>query len=62
MRPELEAELSGLVCSAGMVAGSFPVSDVPHRGLCQRAFAQAEGGLCSWPLSVTRRGSPDQLF
>ena len=22
----------------------------------------AEGGLCSWGLSMTRRGAPDQLF
>ena len=32
----------------------------PHRALC--AGCPAEGGLCSWPLSQTRRESPDRLF
>jgi RecB family exonuclease len=39
---------------------SFPVSDSPHRELCRGC--PAEGGLCSWPLEMTRRSSPEQLF
>ena len=39
---------------------SFAVTDAPHRELCHGC--PAEGGLCSWPLEMTRRGSPDQLF
>ncbi len=56
--PELEAELTRL--TADMAAGRFEVSRVPHRALCQGC--PAEGGLCSWPLAQTRRGTPDQLF
>jgi ATP-dependent exoDNAse (exonuclease V) beta subunit len=55
---ELERELIGL--TAGMVAGEFEVSPVPHRALCRGCPAQ--GGLCSWPLALTRRATPDQLF
>jgi ATP-dependent helicase/nuclease subunit A len=54
----LERELRALV--AGVVAGRFAVSDTPHRGLCSEC--PAEGGLCSWPLSMTRRDAPDRLF
>lgn len=39
---------------------SFPVTDAPHRELCHGC--PAEGGLCSWPVEMTRRASPDQLF
>jgi ATP-dependent helicase/nuclease subunit A len=56
--PELEGELAGL--TAGMVAGEFEVSQAPHRALCRGC--PAEGGLCSWPLALTRRAAPDQLF
>jgi hypothetical protein len=56
--PRLEAELSEMV--AGIVAGDFSVSQQPHSALCQGC--PAEAGLCSWPLSATRRGSPDRLF
>ncbi len=55
---ELEDQLSLL--TADMVEGRFPVSPVPHRALCRGC--PAEGGLCSWPLSMTRRESPDRLF
>jgi ATP-dependent helicase/nuclease subunit A len=55
---ELEDQLGRL--TADMVEGRFPVSQVPHRALCRGC--PAEGGLCSWPLSATRRESPDQLF
>jgi ATP-dependent helicase/nuclease subunit A len=56
--PRLEAELRHL--TAGMVEGRFPVSLEPQRSLCHGC--PAEGGLCSWPLSATRRESPDRLF
>jgi ATP-dependent exoDNAse (exonuclease V) beta subunit len=56
--PELEGELARL--TAGMVAGHFDVTPVPHRALCRGC--PAEGGLCSWPLALTRREAPDQLF
>ena len=46
--------------TADMVEGRFPVSSEPHRSLCHGC--PAEGGLCSWPLSATRRESPEQLF
>jgi ATP-dependent helicase/nuclease subunit A len=51
----LERELAQQV--ERVQAGVFPVSDRPHRGLC--AGCPAEGGLCSWPVAVTRRPSPD---
>jgi ATP-dependent helicase/nuclease subunit A len=55
----LERALGGL--TVGLLHDrSFPVSDAPHRGLCHGC--PAEGGLCSWPLEMTRRGSPEQLF
>ena len=56
--PELEASLQSL--AAGVVAGRFEVSPEPHRALC--AGCPAEGGLCSWPLSMTRRLAADTLF
>jgi ATP-dependent exoDNAse (exonuclease V) beta subunit len=56
--PELEAELTRL--TADMAGGRFEVSPVPHRALCHGC--PAEGGLCSWSLAQTRRGTPDQLF
>jgi hypothetical protein len=57
--PELEAAL--LRSTAGVTgAGTFVVTDTPHRDIC--GGCPAEGGLCSWPLEMTRRESPDQLF
>ncbi|HYZ82171.1 MAG TPA: PD-(D/E)XK nuclease family protein, partial [Solirubrobacteraceae bacterium] len=54
----LEAELARL--SRGVLAGEFTVTAAPYRGVC--AGCPAEGGLCSWPLEMTRRESPDTLF
>jgi ATP-dependent exoDNAse (exonuclease V) beta subunit len=44
----------------GVLEHRFTVSPAPHRELC--AGCPAEGGLCSWPLQMTRRESPDTLF
>jgi ATP-dependent helicase/nuclease subunit A len=55
---ELDAELTAL--SRGVLTRQFAVAPAPHRGLC--AGCPAEGGLCSWPLELTRRESPDRLF
>ena len=57
-RPELEAELAAL--AGGVLAREFPVTDEPQRSTCQGC--PAEGGLCSWPLEMTRRDAPDRLF
>ena len=56
--PGLEAELEAQ--AAGLLGGRFPVAELPHRDLC--AGCPAEGGLCSWPLEMTRREVPDTLF
>jgi ATP-dependent exoDNAse (exonuclease V) beta subunit len=40
--------------------GDYTVTDTPHRAICDGC--PAEGGLCSWPLAMTRRAAPDQLF
>jgi RecB family exonuclease len=55
---ELGAQLAGL--SRGVLAREFAVTPVPWRGVC--AGCPAEGGLCSWPVEMTRRESPDTLF
>jgi ATP-dependent helicase/nuclease subunit A len=55
---DLEAELGAL--SRGVLTRRFAVAPAPYRGLC--AGCPAEGGLCSWPLELTRRESPDRLF
>jgi ATP-dependent exoDNAse (exonuclease V) beta subunit len=56
---ELERALADL--TEGLLQRrSFPVSDAPHRELCHGC--PAEGGLCSWPIEMTRRASPEQLF
>jgi hypothetical protein len=39
---------------------AFPVTDAPHRALCEGCPAQ--GGLCSWPIEQTRRETADRLF
>jgi ATP-dependent helicase/nuclease subunit A len=57
-RDELMARLRGL--AAGVLERRFPVAPDPHRRLC--AGCPAEGGLCSWPLELTRRESADTLF
>jgi hypothetical protein len=56
--PELEAELADL--ADGVIRRGFPVTDGPHRAICDGC--PAEGGLCSWPPAMTRREAPDQLF
>ena len=55
---ELDASLASL--AAGIVGGRFEVSLEPCRALC--SGRPAEGGLCSWPLSMTRRAATDTLF
>jgi hypothetical protein len=54
----LESQLGRL--TERVLRREFPVSDAPHRGLC--GGCPAEGGLCSWPLEMTRREAPDTLF
>jgi hypothetical protein len=46
--------------AAGVIARRFPVAPDPHRRLC--AGCPAQGGLCSWPVQLTRRESADTLF
>jgi ATP-dependent exoDNAse (exonuclease V) beta subunit len=55
---ELEARL--LALSAGVLQRRFEVTPEPCRPVC--AGCPAEGGLCSWPLSQTRREAADTLF
>ncbi len=55
---ELQARLS--VLAQGVLERRFEVAPAPYRGLC--AGCPAQGGLCSWPLEMTRRESPDTLF
>jgi RecB family exonuclease len=54
----LEAELAAR--AGGMLRAEFAVTEAPHRSLC--AGCPAQGGLCSWPLEVTRREATDRLF
>jgi ATP-dependent helicase/nuclease subunit A len=56
--PMLEAELADL--ARGVLERRFPVTDTPHRAVC--SGCPAEGGLCSWPLAMTRRDAPDRPF
>jgi ATP-dependent helicase/nuclease subunit A len=55
---ELETRL--LALSAGVLERRFEVTPEPCRPVC--AGCPAEGGLCSWPLSQTRREAADTLF
>ncbi len=55
---ELETRLDGL--TGGLRDQRFTVTDSPHRGICHGC--PAEGGLCSWPLEMTRRPAADRLF
>ena len=57
-RADMERQLEAL--ARGALAGQFPVSELPHRSLCDGC--PAEGGLCSWPVEMTRREAPDRLF
>jgi ATP-dependent helicase/nuclease subunit A len=54
----LEQQLAAL--ADGVLQREFKVTDVPHRAVC--SGCPAEGGLCSWPVELTRRERPDQLF
>ena len=56
--PALERELADL--AAGVLARRFTVAEEPHRWICNGC--PGEGGLCSWPLAMTRREAPDRLF
>ena len=56
--PALEARLGDL--ARGVLERHFTVTDAPHRGICDGC--PAEGGLCSWPLEMTRREAADRLF
>jgi ATP-dependent exoDNAse (exonuclease V) beta subunit len=55
---QLERELAEL--AGGVLRNEFAVTETPHREVCQGC--PAEGGLCSWPLGMTRREAPDTLF
>jgi ATP-dependent exoDNAse (exonuclease V) beta subunit len=55
---ELAARLATL--GQGVLERRFEVAPAPYRGLC--AGCPAQGGLCSWPVEMTRRESPDTLF
>ena len=56
------AELQGRLAALGdgVLERRFQVAPAPYRALC--AGCPAQGGLCSWPLEMTRRESPDTLF
>ncbi|MHB8656651.1 MAG: UvrD-helicase domain-containing protein [Solirubrobacteraceae bacterium] len=56
--PVLEAELDQL--TEGVLCRRFEVMPEPHRRAC--AGCPAEGGLCSWPVQMTRRAAADRLF
>jgi hypothetical protein len=55
---ELERELGDV--ADGVLSRRFVVTDAPQRSIC--AGCPAEGGLCSWPLEMTRRDAVDRLF
>ena len=55
---QLEAQLAEL--AGGVLRRDYRVTDTPQRMICDGC--PAEGGLCSWPLAMTRREAPDQLF
>jgi ATP-dependent exoDNAse (exonuclease V) beta subunit len=57
-REPLQAELERM--ATGILESQFVVAADPHRSLC--AGCAAEGGLCSWPLAMTRRETVDRLF
>jgi ATP-dependent helicase/nuclease subunit A len=54
----LELELDAL--TTGVRRREFLVTETPQRSIC--TGCPAEGGLCSWPLEMTRRESVEQLF
>jgi hypothetical protein len=56
--PALTAQLAAR--AAGVLERRFEVTPAPCLSVC--AGCPAEGGLCSWPLSQTRRVSAETLF
>ena len=54
----MERELNEL--TSGVAERRFEVTEIPQRSIC--TGCPAEGGLCSWPLEMTRRESVEQLF
>ncbi len=46
--------------AAGVMRRDFAPAAIPHRALC--SGCPGEGGLCTWPLALTRREAPDRLF
>lgn len=54
----LEREISAL--ADGVLSREFTVSQAPHQALCHGC--PGEGGLCSWPLELTRREHVHTLF
>jgi ATP-dependent helicase/nuclease subunit A len=56
--PALEEQLAAL--ARGVLERDFRVTNAPHRAICDGC--PAEGGLCSWPLEMTRREAADRLF
>ena len=56
--PALEERLAAL--ARGVFERDFRVTDAPQRSVCDGC--PAEGGLCSWPLEMTRREAADRLF
>ncbi len=56
--PALERRLEAL--ARPLLGGEFAVAEVPQRSLCRGC--PAEGGLCSWPIELTRREAADRLF
>ncbi len=56
--PVLERELAAL--AGGVLRREFEVTELPHRAVC--GGCPAEGGLCSYPLEMTRRSDSERLF
>jgi len=56
--PALEERLAAH--ARGVLERDFRVTDAPQRTVCDGC--PAEGGLCSWPLELTRREAADRLF
>ena len=54
----LETELAEL--AGGVLQRRFAVTETPHRAVCRGC--PAEGGLCSWPLEMTRPRAAGRLF
>lgn len=57
-KPALERQLGDL--AARVLQREFRVTEIPHRGVC--SGCPAEGGLCSYPVAMTRRDDAERLF